>query len=45
MTPDEQERRLAAQRRNARAMALVLAALVVLIFALAAAKIGLGWDR
>ena len=41
MTPDEQ--RLAAQRRNARALALLLGLLVALIFALAIAKIGLGW--
>jgi hypothetical protein len=40
MTPDEQ--RLAAQRRNARVMALLLGAMVVLIFALAVTKIGLG---
>ena len=43
MTPDEQ--RLAAQRRNARAMALLLGLLVILIFALAIAKIGLGWSH
>ena len=41
MTPGQQ--RLAVQRRNARAMALVLGVLVILIFALAIAKIGLGW--
>jgi len=41
MTPEEL--RLAAQRRNARALAIVLGVLVVLIFALAIAKIGLGW--
>ncbi|HEX4694243.1 hypothetical protein [Sphingomonas sp.] len=45
MTPEEQELRLAAQRRNARVLALILGVLVVLIFALAAAKIGLRWDR
>ena len=43
MSPDEQ--RLAAQRRNARALALLLGALVILIFALAIAKIGLGWSK
>lgn len=43
MTPDEQ--RLAVQRRNARAMALLLGLLVILIFALAIAKIGLGWSH
>lgn len=43
MTPDQQ--RLAAQRRNARALGLVLGGLVVLIFALALAKIGLGWSK
>jgi hypothetical protein len=43
MTPDEQ--RLAVQRRNARALALLLGVLVVLIFALAIAKIGMGWGK
>lgn len=43
MTPDEQ--RLAAQRRNARAFAILLGILVVLIFALSIAKIGLGWSK
>ena len=43
MTPDQQ--RLAAQRRNARALALVLGVLVILIYALAIAKIGLGWSH
>ena len=43
MSPDE--RRLAAQRRNARALALLLGVLVILIFALAIAKIGLGWSK
>lgn len=39
MTPDKQ--RVAAQRRNARAMGLVLGAMIVLIFVFALAKIGL----
>ncbi len=43
MTPDE--RRLAAQRRNARAFAILLGVLVLLIFALSIAKIGLGWSK
>jgi hypothetical protein len=40
LPPGAQERRLAAQRRNARVVALVLGVLVALIFALAIAKIG-----
>jgi hypothetical protein len=43
VTPDEQ--RLAVQRRNARALGLLLGLLVILIFALAIAKIGLGWSK
>jgi hypothetical protein len=43
MTPDQQ--RLAVQRRNARALALLLGLLVILIFALSIAKIGLGWSH
>jgi hypothetical protein len=43
MTPDEQ--RVAAQRRNARVVALILGLLVVLIFALAVVKIGSGWGK
>lgn len=39
MTPEE-EARIAAQRRNATVLALVLGLLVALIFALAVAKIG-----
>jgi len=45
MTPEEEQLRLAVQRRNARVLALILGALVALIFALASVKIGLGWDR
>ena len=43
MTPEQ--RRAFEQRRNARALvtAIVLGALVILIFALAIAKIRLGW--
>lgn len=41
MTPDEQ--RLAIQRRNARVMGMLLGAMVILIFALAVTKIGLGF--
>ncbi|MBN8808960.1 MAG: hypothetical protein J0I47_12115 [Sphingomonas sp.] len=40
LPPDAQAQRLAAQRRNARVVALVLGVLVALIFALAIAKIG-----
>ena len=43
MTPDEE--RIAAQRRNARVMAIVLGAFVVLMFAISIAKIGLGAGR
>lgn len=39
MTPDEQ--RVAAQRRNALVMGLLLGAMIVLIFVFALAKIGL----
>lgn len=41
MTPEDQERRLAAQRRNARVMAILLGAFVVLMFAVSIAKIGM----
>ncbi|MEO5493197.1 MAG: hypothetical protein ABIR08_04130 [Sphingomonas sp.] len=41
MTPEEQERRMAAQRRNARVMAIVLGAFVILMFAVSIAKIGM----
>ncbi|WP_294041439.1 hypothetical protein [Sphingomonas sp.] len=41
MTPDEEERRLSAQRRNARVMAILLGAFVVLMFAVSIAKIGM----
>lgn len=40
MTPEEEERRLAIQRRNARVMALLLGAFVILMFAVAIAKFG-----
>lgn len=43
MTPDEE--RIAAQRRNARVMALLLGAFVVLMFAIALAKIAWGGGR
>ena len=43
MTPDE--KRIAAQRRNARVMALVLGAFVILMFAISIAKIGIHWAR
>jgi cytochrome c oxidase assembly protein Cox11 len=41
MTPEEEERRLAVQRRNARVMAVLLGAFVILMFAVSIAKIGL----
>jgi len=41
MTPDEEERRLVAQRRNARALAILLGAFVILMFAVSIAKIGM----
>ncbi len=40
MTPDEQRR--VVQRRNARVMAILLGAFVILMFAISIAKIGLG---
>lgn len=43
MTPDEE--RKAIQRRNARVMALLLGAFVILMFAISIAKIGLGWGK
>ena len=43
MTPDEQ--RKATQRRNARVMALLLGAFVILMFAISIAKIGLGMGK
>ncbi|MDB5678633.1 hypothetical protein [Sphingomonas bacterium] len=42
MTPDEEERRLAVQRRNSRVMAWLLGGFVILIFAVSIAKIGIG---
>ena len=41
MTPEEEQRRLAAQRRNARVVALLLGAFVILMFAVSIAKIGM----
>ena len=41
MTPEEEEQRLAAQRRNARVMAILLGAFVILMFAVSIAKIGM----
>jgi hypothetical protein len=41
MTPEEEERRLAVQRRNARVMAILLGAFVILMFAVSIAKIGM----
>lgn len=45
LSPAQQEKRLAAQRRNARVMALVLGAFVILMFAISIAKIGIHWAR
>lgn len=42
MTPDEEEKRLAAQRRNARVMAWLLGGFVILMFAVSIAKIKIG---
>ena len=41
MTPGDDERRLAAQRRNARVLAILLGAFVILMFAVSIAKIGM----